>query len=104
MMKISPTPWKRDEYGSIRDAAGERIELTGIAMATGHVRDDAVCHGNSALLFAAPALLAYYRTSRNLQMTLGHPDATVQDEHEAEAAYAAASSAAADAVGLLGAA
>ncbi len=103
-MKISPTPWKRDEYGSIRDATGERISLTGCALSTGRVRPDDECHGNTALLFAAPLLLAYYRASKNLQMTLGHPDATAQDEHEAEAAYAAASRAAADAVGLLGAA
>ena len=59
---------------------------------------------NAKLMAAAPVLLDYYRASRNLQMTLGHPDATAQDEHEAEAAYAAASSAAADAVGALGAA
>ena len=103
-MKTSPTPWKRDEYGNVLDANGERVTLTGCALATGRVRPEDECHGNTALLFAAPALLAYYRASRNLQMTLGHPDATAKDEHKAEAAYAAASSAAAEAVGLLGAA
>lgn len=61
MKKISPTPWKRDEYGSIRDATGERISLTGCALATGRVRPDDECHGNTAMLFAAPALEAALR-------------------------------------------
>ena len=103
-MSIAPLPWVRNEYGSILDATGERVELTGIAMATGRFSDDALCHGNTALLFAAPAMLAFYRAQRRLVMTLGHPDATGQDEHDAETAYDAASSAAAEAVGALGAA
>jgi hypothetical protein len=55
-MKIAPTPWGRDKYVSIVDATGERVELTGIAMATGRISDDALCHGNSALLLAAPKM------------------------------------------------
>jgi hypothetical protein len=98
-VKIAPTPWTaaHDGHGGIclDDAQGRQIGFVS-------ARPEQDAH--AALLKAAPLLLAYYRTSRNLQMTLGHPDATAQDEHEAEAAYAAASSAAADAVGLLGAA
>ena len=66
--------------------------------------DGKLGEANARLIVAAPLLLAYYRASRNLQMTLGHPDATAQDEHDAEKAYEEASNAAAVAVGAFGAA
>lgn len=54
-------------------------------------------YGYTAGAFAAltaerDALRAYYRASKNLQLTVGHPDATAQDEQAAEDAYAKASS------------
>ena len=98
-MKIAPTPWTaaHDGHGGIclEDAQGRQIGFVS-------ARHEQETH--AALLKAAPLLLAYYRASRSLQMTLGHPDATAQDENEAEAAYEAASKAAAEAVGLLGSA
>lgn len=98
-MKIAPTPWNaaHDGHGGIRldDAEGRQIGFVS-------VRPEQDVH--AALLKAAPLLLAYYRATKNLVMTLGHQDATAKDEQEAEAAYEAASSAAAAAVGALGAA
>ena len=98
-MKIAPTPWTaaHDGHGGIclDDAQGRQIGFVS-------ARPEQDVH--AALLKAAPLLLAYYRASKRLAMTLGHPDATARDEQAAEADYEAASSAAADAVGLLGAA
>lgn len=102
MKKISPAPWQRDQYGNILDAAGNQVVLTGCALSTGVAQPDDECHGNTELLLAATALLAYYRASKKLQMTIGHPDATAQDEQRADAVYADASRAAAAAVGQLG--
>jgi hypothetical protein len=95
-MNIAPTPWSaaHDGHGGIclDDAQGRQIGFLS-------ARPEQDAH--AALMKAAPLLLAYYRASKSLQMTLGHPDATAQDENDAEAAYAAASNAAAEAVGLL---
>jgi len=95
--KVGPFPGKRD------DDKPRHACLYADHPSPGNPNDEEL-EANAHLIVAAPALLAYYRASRNLQMTLGHPDATAQDENEAEAAYDAASSAAADAVGALGAA
>ena len=58
MLRTSPFPWKRDQYENVLDANGERVSLIGCALATGRVDSGDVCHGNTALLFAAPILLA----------------------------------------------
>jgi hypothetical protein len=84
MLKIAPTPWGRDKYGSVIDATGERVELTGIAMATGRISDDALCHGNSALLLAAPRLLK----ALQLYQAAGFGNST--DFAKQDAAHAAA--------------
>lgn len=58
MSTIQPLPWSRDQYGSLIDAKGERICLTGVSIATGRVASDDPCHANTELLFSAAARLA----------------------------------------------
>lgn len=103
----TPGPWKAmgsklgNDFG-ILDSTGKNVIgecFSDIRREGEHALHEAAA--NARLMAAAPTLLAYYRASRRLQMTLGHPDATAQDEREAEDAYAAASRAAADAVGAL---
>lgn len=53
---------------------------------------------------AHDALVEYFHASKALQTTLGHPEASIEDEHKAEERYAVASAAARDALAARGAA
>ncbi len=45
---------------------------------------------NAKLWAAAPALLEFYKAATGMSNTIGHEDATVDDENKAEARYDAA--------------
>lgn len=71
-MKVnhSPTPWSRNRYGELRDANGEHVRLTGVALACGIVGKDDPAHGNQRLFDAAPDLLEQVRQLRMLLSNL----------------------------------
>lgn len=108
MMKHTPGPWEfvpkltasADHKGFfVRAEKATRDGKRALAEVQPGDEDGKLGEANARLIAAAPLLLAYYRASGNLKMTLGRSDATAQEKHNAEADYAAASSAAAEAVG-----
>ena len=64
----------------------------------GHLIAESVTPGNCAFIVRAcnahDALLEYFNASQSLQNTLGHPEATVEDERKVEARFEAATTAA----------
>jgi hypothetical protein len=55
---IAPSPWRRDGYGRLYDANGDRIMVNGVSLPAGVHPDSDRADAHRNLLFAAPDLLA----------------------------------------------
>ncbi len=54
--KWTPGPWLRGKHGSIKDANGEIVEATGLALVTGYRNASDPAFANAQLIAAAPEL------------------------------------------------
>lgn len=103
----TPTPWAEGKDGYVIDAHGGAVIVSAFAhTVTGGSYIPA--KQNNALILKAvnshDALIEFFKASVALVSTLGHEDATVEDEQKAEARYDAALIAAGAAVKSEGAA